>query len=253
VCFSNTLKIKEPVVSYNYQPEIAARALPNERVAFLRRTYGHLAGAILVFTILEILAFAFVIPTKEASDALVGQMFGSPISMLILIGAFIGFGWMAQIWAQSSASRALQYVGLGIYIVLQALIFLPLLSYAVYYTGDYTLLPQAAILTLVVFGGLTAGVFITKKDFSFLGGILWLGSFLALGLVLVAAFFGGFSLGLWFSFAMVALACGFILYDTSNVLHHYRTDQHVAAALQLFASVALLFFYILRILIASRR
>lgn len=46
---------------------------------------------------------------------------------------------------------------------------------------------------------------------------------------------------------MVALACGFIIYDTSNIIHHYGTDQHVSAALQLFASVALLFWYVLRI------
>ena len=52
---------------------------------------------------------------------------------------------------------------------------------------------------------------------------------------------------LLFCGALVILACGFILYDTSNVLHHYRTDQHVGAALELFASLALLFYYILRI------
>ena len=50
--------------------------------------------------------------------------------------------------------------------------------------------------------------------------------------------------------AMVVLASGYILYDTSNILHHYRTNQHVAAALALFASVALLFWYVIRILIA---
>ena len=72
---------------------------------------------------------------------------------------------------------------------------------------------------------------------------------LAFGLIIAGLIFG-FSLGLLFSFAMVAVASGWILYDTSNVLHHYRTDQHVAASLTLFASVALLFYYILRILIA---
>ena len=45
------------------------------------------------------------------------------------------------------------------------------------------------------------------------------------------------------------LACGFILYDTSNVIHRFRTDQHVAAALELFASLAYLFYHVLRILI----
>ena len=69
--------------------------------------------------------------------------------------------------------------------------------------------------------------------------------------VIVAAMIFGFSLGLLFSFALVALACGYILYDTSNVLHHYRTDQHVAASLELFASVTMLFWYILRVLMLT--
>jgi len=63
----------------------------------------------------------------------------------------------------------------------------------------------------------------------------------------------GFSLGVWFSGAMVILAGGYILYYTSNVMLHYRTDQYVAAALALFSSVALLFWYVLRIFMSSSR
>jgi FtsH-binding integral membrane protein len=54
-------------------------------------------------------------------------------------------------------------------------------------------------------------------------------------------------LGNIFAGAMALFASVAILYNTSNVLHHYRPDQHVAAALSLFSSVALLFWYILRI------
>ena len=57
----------------------------------------------------------------------------------------------------------------------------------------------------------------------------------------------GFELGTWFSVAMVAFAGAAILYDTSNVLHHYPEDRYVAGALQLFASVALMFWYVLRL------
>ena len=63
----------------------------------------------------------------------------------------------------------------------------------------------------------------------------------------------GFTLGIMFSYVMVALACGYILYDTSNVMQHYRTSQHVAASLALFASVMLLFWYVLRIVMDKRR
>ena len=58
----------------------------------------------------------------------------------------------------------------------------------------------------------------------------------------------GFSLGLIFSAVMILFAGGSVLYSTSNILHQYRTDQHVAASLYLFASVALLFYYIVQFL-----
>jgi FtsH-binding integral membrane protein len=100
-----------------------------------------------------------------------------------------------------------------------------------------------------MFGALTASVFFTRQDFSFLRTGLWIGGIAAFALLLMG-YFAGLHLGVWFSVAMVVLACGWILYDTSNVLHHYRTDQHVAASLALFASVALLFWYVLRLLMA---
>src|SRR5262249_27205756 len=140
-------EMEEPVVNYTYEPLVAAQAEPNERAAFIRRTYGHLAGAILAFAILEMLAFLLVFPTQEECFRVGIILFGSSSSMLLLLGGFIGFGWLAQIWAQNSTSRALQYVGLGLYVVIQAVIFLPLLIMAVYYTGDPTILPTAAILT----------------------------------------------------------------------------------------------------------
>jgi hypothetical protein len=111
--------------------------------------------------------------------------------------------------------------------------------------------------TGVVFAGLTLVVFITRADFSFLRMFLWLGGLAAMGFIVAAIFMpmlvANFSmLGLIFTCAMIVLACGYILYDTSNVLHHYRTNQHVAAALALFASVAILFWYILRLFMNRR-
>src|SRR5262249_2648929 len=158
---------------------------------------------------------------------------------------FFGASWLAQSWAQSGSSPGLQYLGLGLYVVAEAVIFLPLLVIASHMV-DKTVIPTAGILTLGVFGGLSLSVFVTKKDYSFLAPILCVGSLIALG-VIVAGILIGFSLGLLFSFAMVALMSGYILYYTSNVMLHYRTDQHVAASLALFAAVATLFWYILQI------
>ena len=146
----------------------------------------------------------------------------------------------------------MQYVGLGLYVVLQALIFLPLMTIATVYSGDPTLIPKAGIMTLALFGGLSAAALITRKDFSFLGPIVCVASFCALGLI-IAAWIFGFQLGLWFSFAVVALTAASILYKTSNMLHYYSTNMHVAAALALFASVAQLFYYIIIILLQTQR
>jgi uncharacterized protein len=235
------------VVDYAMYPELVARSPASARATFIKRTYAHLAGAILLFTLLEMVLFQ-----SGAAESVIRAVFlqGS-MGMLVLLVAFIGAGWVAQYWARSQTSLALQYVGLGLYVLLEVVIFLPLLYIAVY-RSDPSVLPSAAVLTLCLFGGLTAGVFITGRDFSFLGPIIAIASFVAIG-VIVAGMLFGFNLGLFFSFAMVALASAAILYNTSNIIYHYRTDQYVAAALDLFASVALLFYYVLRILIATQR
>jgi hypothetical protein len=108
-----------------------------------------------------------------------------------------------------------------------------------------------ALITGVLFLGLTVVAFTTRTDFSFLRGVLVIGGFVALGLIVASILFG-FTLGLIFSVAMVGFASAAILYYTSNVLRYYRTDQYVAASVTLFASVALLFFYVLQILISLR-
>ena len=232
-------------MSYALDYPVAAHAPASARASFIRRTYGHLAGAILAFAGVE--AFLLQLPGIEQ---ILGTMLGGKFSWLIVLGAFIGVSWLANSWAQSDASRGLQYLGLSLYVLAEAVIFLPLLYIASRFYPNA--IPTAGILTLAIFGGLTAAVFVTRRDFSFLGPVLSIAGLLAIGFVLAAILFG-FTLGLIFCFAMVALASGYILYDTSNVLHHYRTDQHVAASLALFASVALLFYYILRIIIASDR
>src|SRR5947209_7599476 len=232
----------DPDMAYS---RVAIQAEPSERAVFIRRTYAHLAGAILAFVALEFVLFQVLSP-----EAVLKLMIGTPYSYLFVILAFLGASYLAQYWARSDTSRGLQYLGLGLYVVAEAVIFVPILYYSMYVVDDPYLIPTAGVLTLCVFGGLTAAVFITRKDYSFLAPFLAVASFLALGLLIVACVWPGAlgGLGLWFSFAMVALASGYILYQTSNIMLHYRTGQHVAAALALFSSVATLFFYVLRIL-----
>ncbi len=238
-----------PFNSAYENPYVVAQAPVDARTAFIRRTYAHLAGAIAAFALLE--AALMSIPGIE--DTVFGLLQASRYSWLIVLGLFMGVSWIADHWARSETSRGMQYLGLGLFTVAEAIIFLPILLMARAMTGDHSLIGQAGLLTGALFLGLTAVALTTRKDFSFLGGFLKIGFLIALGLIVVGIFFQGFSLGLWFSGAMVLLAAGSILYTTGNMIHHYRTDQHVAAALGLFSAVALLFWYILRIVMSLRR
>ena len=220
----------------------AAESPATERAAFIRRTYGHLAVALLAFTGLEYYLVHSPFAMKLAATMTSG------FSWLLVLGAFMMVGYVADRMARSQTSEGMQYLGLGLYVVAEAIIFLPLLLIATYYS-DPGIIPTAGMMTLLLVGGLTATVFITKKDFSFLSGILSIGFFVALGFIICSVIFG-FSLGLVFSSVMVVLAAGSVLYTTSNILHHYHPKQHVAASLAIFASVALIFWYILQILMS---
>jgi FtsH-binding integral membrane protein len=222
----------------------AAFADESARAGFIRRTYTHLFAAIVALIAIEGLIFSLV-PEEQMTRLVQGI---SPWTWLLALGAFMVVGWVARSWASNGASQGKQYAGLSLYVVAEAVLLFPLLYVAVVFVDPQTPL-LAAVITLAVFGGLTAFVFVTGADFSGIGRYLALGGITAMAAIFAGAVMG-FSLGLWFSVAMVALASGYILYDTSNVMHHYRTDQHVAAALALFASVVLLFWYVLRILMA---
>ena len=224
--------------------DFAALAAADERSTFITRTYMHLAGAIALFAALEVV----MLNTDIAPTLL--HMLSLQWGGLIFFGLFIVVSMVASSWAVSAVSPATQYAGLGLYVLAESVIFAPLLLIA---DGvDKSVIPSAAMTTAVLFGGLTATVFITRKDFSFLRSILVFGGFALMGVIIVAMF-AGFHLGAFFLYAVIALACGYILYDTSNVLHHYRIGQHVAAALALFASVALLFYYLVMLFMSMSR
>jgi hypothetical protein len=109
-----------------------------------------------------------------------------------------------------------------------------------------TMIQSAAVVTVVGCAGLIGTVMITRKDFSFLRGVIVWGFFIALTLI-GASWLFGWNLGTWFSVGMIAFAGIAVLYDTSNIMHHYPQDKYVAASMALFASIAMMFFYILRL------
>jgi FtsH-binding integral membrane protein len=177
----------------------------------------------------------------------------------IVLLAFMAVSWVADYWANNARSRAMEYAGLGLYVLAEALIFAPLLVVVQYKTaaiiarggGDPNILRDSALVTLGIFGALTASVFLSRKDFSFLRSGLVTASGAALMLIFLSLAFG-FNLGLVFSVAMVVLAAGYILYQTSRILAHCDPERYVAASLELFSSVALMFWYVIRIFMRMR-
>jgi len=210
------------------------------RATFLVRTYNHLFGAIVAFSLIEIFLFK-----TGMAETIARSLLG--VNWLLVLGGFVVVSWIATRTAHTVKSPGVQYLALAGFVAAEAIIFVPLLYMAEHYAPGA--IQSAAALTLIGFAGLTGIVFWTRKDFSFLGGLLRWGGILAL-LIIVAGLLFGLNLGSWFSIAMFGLAGTAILYDTSNILRHYPEDRYVAAALELFASVAMMFWYVLRLFLS---
>ncbi|RQO40248.1 permease [Chryseobacterium sp. KBW03] len=223
---------------------LVAHSSDVEKASFYKKTYLHVALSILAFIGVE------TILLKTVPAELIAMMFGQRYIWLLIIGVFWLASFLASKWSLSQ-SKSTQYLGLGFYILLEAIIFMPLLFIATNMTGGANVIFQAATLTIAMFAGISAVAFTSKRDFSFLRNIIVIGGFIAIGLIVAGMIFG-FNLGLWFSVGMVILASATILYQTSKLKDSYGTNQYVGAALQLFASIMLLFWYILSILMSRR-
>jgi len=222
-------------------------ALPSSgadsRSVFITRTYTHLVGGILGFILVELALFESGLAAQIARF-----MFGLP--WLLILGAFMVTGWLASRTAHTSASIGMQYFAFGAYVVAEALIFVPLL-----YIADLKapgVIDSATLVTALGTGGLMLVAHRTRMDFSFLRAILMWGGILAM-VAIVGGLVFGFQLGTWFSVAMIGFAGAAVLYDTSNIIHSFPEDRYVAAAMQLFASIALMFWYVLQFFMGSRR
>ncbi len=224
------------------QPQLTpvAALTDDAKVAFYKKTYAHVAGGVLAFFIAEFI----LLQSNTIIDFMLSMTQGW--RWLIMLGGFMLMTNYAESTALKTSDKNKQYLAYGIYILAEAIIFIPLIYIAMMYSGGMELINQAAIVTLSLFGGLTAVVFVTKKDFSFLRSILTIGFFIAVGLIIAGALFG-FDLGLWFSVGMCVLAAGSILYQTSNLIHKYTNEQYIPAAIGLFASLMLLFWYVIQL------
>ena len=211
-----------------------------DRSTFIWKCYAHVVGAILALVAIETYLFS-----SGAAAPIANAMMGSP--MVVLIG-FIALSWGAGHVAHRLESTMAQYAAFGAFVALWAVMFVPILAIAMLMDAESggNMIESAAITTIVGCGALVATVMITRKDFSFLRGVLVWGFFIAIGLI-GASWAFGWNLGTWFSVGMIGFAGVAVLYDTSNIMHHYPQDKYVAASMALFASIALMFYYILRL------
>lgn len=221
--------------------QVIAHADGDTRQRFIRKTYLHLAAAVALFAALEFimikLGWHFVALQTVAKIGNIGFF------AVILLFGFASS--LMERWAHTSIALEKQYAAWVAGVVLEALIFLPIIGMAVVYFQDGNILQNASVVTLALVAGLTAVVFTTGKDFSFLRPMISMGIMVALGIIL-ASFLFGFSLGLFFMGALIVISMGAILYTTSQIQHHYHESQYVGASLSLFASVGMLFWYVLQ-------
>ena len=231
----------------NWDQRVAADAAVSERVAFIKKTYLHVAGSLVALSLMLAALVNFV--PNDVLQSIFGR--GSYVGPLVIFIGFIVVTQVARSMAQGHKPIGMQYLGLALFTAAFAFVLWPAIWMCTNLTQYSGVLGQAVILTLALAGGLTATAFVTKTDFSFMRSALSILTFVA-----IAAMFAGylfhFDLGLFFSIAMVILMGGFILYDTSNVIHHYGTHEYVGAAVEIFSSIVVMFSWILDIVMRGR-
>jgi len=223
----------------------AIHAAADERAVFLKKVYSLLLAGLLTFAA-TLWAADNVPAVQNLCESLWRTISGSKFGFLLYLGIFIGGQMLVHAMAEKKPINIVLFFG---WAFLLGLLIAPIVLYAAQAAPET--LTQASLLTAIIFIGLTAVVFFTGKDFSFLRGILGVGMFGLLGIAIAGMIFG-FTLGLWFSALAVLLFAGYIVYDTSNILHHYTTNMAVTGAIVLFTDVVLLFKHLLILMLNNR-
>lgn len=230
----------------------AIEAATEDRLGFIRKVYS------LMFLGLVVFAASIALPVYGimAGIPLLGDIgiLATKVPPLVAFGAILLTSWLVHSVSMVRGLNVIAMFGLAAF---WGFLSIPLVAYAIMYGGGVSVVFQALFLTCMVFGGLTAYVFITRKDFSFMGGMLSMGLFLLIGVVFVGIIGSMMAyemnmLSMALSIFAVVLFSGYVLYDTSNLLHRYSTDMVVPAALALMVDFIILFRSILFLLMASR-
>ncbi len=220
------------------QASTAAQADVGERMSFVRKVYAlffaatlfAVGGVGLGLSYRPLLVFAFEHPF---------------IMFFVMIGGVMGAQAVRHV-------RGLNLLALFAFTALTGVVISPLI--AVYTQLNPASILQAGLMTVGIFGGLTAYVFISKRDFSFMRGMVTVGLIVVVLASLLNIFIVGSSaFSFAISVAVLLLFSGFVLYDTSNIIRRYPTNEYVAGALSLYLDAFNIFLALLNILNAGRR
>lgn len=219
--------------SGNVRPLTAAEASLDERVAFIRKVYALFFVGILFAVGGVVLGFAF-------PPLMIAAAQHPWIMLILMIGGVMGTEAVRHV-------PRVNVLALFGFTTFTGVMISPLL-YIIGRTNPVSIL-QAGVLTVGIFGGLTAYVFISNRDFSFLRGMVTVGLIvIVLGGLLNILFVGSLGLGFALAVATLLLFAGFVLYDTSNIIRRYPTNEYVSGALSLYLDALNMFLALLRIL-----
>jgi modulator of FtsH protease len=229
---------QQPGAWGSFGMETAARAGVAERMGFVRKVYALFFAATL-FAIGGVgLGLAF-----------------PPIMLAIIAHPWLTFFALMGGVMGAQAVRLMPGVNLlalFAFTTLTGVVISP--AIAIYTRLNPASILQAGVLTVGIFGGLTAYVFLSKKDFSFMRGMVTTGLIVViLAGVLNLFIVGSSAFAFGISCAALLLFSGFVLYDTSNIIRRYPTNEYVAGALSLYLDAFNIFLALLRILNAGRR
>lgn len=243
--------------SYGYSPRNVplARSAPNVRLAFLRKVYGLFFAGILAAAGGAMTALYTGTPIVLAKGVAVPPIVAfvmqhGIISILVYFGAFFALAAVRhKPGVNVAALLGFTFVS-GLFIA-PALFFVTAAA-KMGATLSANPVRDAFLLATAGFGGLTAYALTTKKDFSFLGGMLWMGLLVLIGASLIGMFVGSSVFHLAIASVGVLLFGAYVLYDTSRLLHSDEPITPVDAAISLYLDFLNLFLFLLQIL-GSRR
>jgi len=212
------------------------------RADFMRRVYTRLVAGVAAFVLIETWLF-----TSGLAVAITEFVFST--SWLLILGGFMVVSWLANAVALRATTPGSQWGGYLLLVAANALIFAPMLVLAeLQVPGTVAQAGQYAVGGFII---LSVVAHRSARDFTWLGAALrWFGILALVAIVL--AVFTGFALGTWFSLAMIGFAGAAILYETQVILRETPPGRETVAAMALFSSLALLFWYVLRLFMARR-